>query len=138
MNDWANETMRKPSSAAQSLEQFERLTLGIDFPRADSELHVRITANLNRQNAPLVKSRVVDAIAEGVRRIVIDLAYCPRIDREGLYVLAAIAGDARRAGGGLTITNATDEIRLLFENKGISKLFTIAGHPTDEPSEVAP
>jgi anti-anti-sigma factor len=118
--------MKRPSSAVQSPEQFERLMLGIYTARTDSELHVRITANLNRQNAPLVKSRVVDAIADGVCSIVIDLRHCPRIDREGLYVLAAIAGDARRAGGGLMITNATDEIRLLFQLKGISKLFTIA------------
>jgi anti-anti-sigma regulatory factor len=92
-------------------------------------------------NAPLVRRRVVDAIAEGATRVVLDLRHCPRIDKQGLYLLAAIAGDARRAGGGLVVEHASSELRLLFELKGVAGLLTIATDEPDnshEPTEAAP
>jgi anti-anti-sigma factor len=133
--------MKRQPYLAQSPEDFQRLTLGIYSARHGDTIHVRITVNLNQTNAPLVRRRVVDAIAEGATRVVLDLRHCPRIDKQGLYLLAAIAGDARRAGGGLVVEHASSELRLLFELKGVTGLLTIATDEPDnshEPTEAAP
>jgi len=129
---------RSSPYAAQSLTDFERVTLGVYYAREGSTLAVRASANLNRQNAPVMRRAVVDAIAEGVTNVTIDLRHCPRIDRNGLTELASIAGETRRAGGVVTITHASDEIRLLFRLKGIDRLFTIAQDRSSTTSPTSP
>lgn len=126
--------MRKqPAYAAYSPADHVRVQLGIDerecTPPDDTpgiSVRFTITANLVSTNAPVLKTKALDAIARGHAFIAIDMATAPYVTRNGFEALASIGHHCRRAGGELTIEHASDELVTLFDATGLSKLFTIA------------
>lgn len=122
---------RSQQYTPQSPEDFERVTLGIHEtseanPATPATVRFAITTNLVAANAPILKQRVVEALARGNLQFVVDLAHCRYVDSRGLGVLVSIANQARRAGGSLTVANANEDLTTLFAVTGCDRLFTMS------------
>lgn len=119
--------MRSQPHAAYSQADHERLQLGFTLDRgepAGQTLRIAITANLVATNARALKPRVLEEIAAtGVNHVRLDLEHCPYIDAAGLGVLVSIANATSRAGGGLTVGGANEDLTTLFELTGLDRLF---------------
>jgi anti-anti-sigma factor len=127
--------MRREPHVAYSPEEHVRVQLGIyeTAGLADERVQCRftITANLVSTNAPVLKTKALDALDRGCASIAINLASCPYVDSTGLGVLVTIGNAARRAGGGLTIERASADFRTLLGLTGIATLFTLS--PQEPP-----
>jgi len=125
--------MRREAYAAYSPADHIRVQLGISerecTPPDDTpgiSVRFTITANLNAANAPVLKTKALEAVHRGHAFVAVDLASCPYATRAGFDVLAVIAQACRRIGGELTIEHASDDLVTLFDATGISRLFTIS------------
>lgn len=125
--------MRRQPYAAYTPDEHVRVQLGITerecTPSDDTpgvSVRFTITANLVSTNAPVLKTKAVDAIARGHVYLAIDLQSCAYVDATGCGVLVTIANKTRLAGGGLLVEHANDTLRHLFDMIGISKLFTLS------------
>jgi anti-anti-sigma regulatory factor len=122
--------MRPHPYAPYSPAEHERVTLGIreaaPLPGSRADVRFVITANLNQQNAPVLRSKAIDAISAGQTQLAIDLGACPDVNPQGRSVLASIGHLCRRAGGALVVEHASGDLRTLFAASGIDKLFTLS------------
>lgn len=125
--------MKHAGYAAYSVAEHERVQLGIheiecqpEDDRPGISVRFAITANLVSTNAPVLKTKALDAIHRGHAYLAIDLATCPYVDATGIGVLVTLANATRRRGGGLTIEHANDDLRTLFDLTGVSKRFTLS------------
>jgi anti-anti-sigma regulatory factor len=127
--------MNRAPTFAFTPEQHERIQLGLHVDRPADEptvLRIAITANLVATNAPVLKRHVLDGIADGRTRIVLDLAACADCDKRGMETLLSLTIAARRHEGSLEIANAREDLRALFRVHGIDTLLNLV------PSEVTP
>ena len=77
----------------------------------------------NRQD---LKQRVLDELANGTTRVLVDFARAGYIDSSGLGVLVSLAKRLRDEGGELKLCNLNDDLRTLFELTKLDTLFSIA------------
>lgn len=131
--------MKHAAYAAYSVADHERVQLGIheaectpEDDRPGISVRFAITANLVSTNAPVLKTKALDALDRGHVYLAIDLAGSPYLDRRGFETLASIGGSCRRAGGELVIEHASHDLRTLFRAAAIDKLFTLS------PDDIAP
>ena len=73
----------------------------------------------------ILRSKVSQLVAEGRKRIVLDLGDVDYIDSAGLGILVAIAASARRAGGELKLVNLTKRVHDLMQITRLSTLFEV-------------
>lgn len=79
-----------------------------------------------------LKLRVVDALAEGARAIVLDASGCGYIDSSGLGVLVSINKKCRDAGGAMTLEGLNPELRYFLAHVGLDTVFAIVPPITDD------
>jgi anti-sigma B factor antagonist len=77
----------------------------------------------NRQQ---LKQLVVDALAAGRRRIVIDFAHTGYVDHSGLGVLVSVSKRIRELGGVLVLSSLNSDVKTLFELTKLDTLFHVA------------
>jgi anti-sigma B factor antagonist len=82
--------------------------------RADGTAVVHLAGRLDLQSAPDVKQRLVQAVAEGHRLLVVDLGEVSFIDSSGLGALIGGLKAARLAGGDLRIARPVEQARLVL------------------------
>jgi len=77
----------------------------------------------NRQD---LKRGVLDAVANGDRKILIDFAQTSYIDSSGLGVLVSLSKRIRESGGELRLAALNEDLGTLFELTRLDTLFSIA------------
>ena len=76
---------------------------------------IRPVGRLDLLSAGEIKQRLTEAVTDGQRRLVVDLADVTFIDSSGLGALIGGLKAARLAGGDLRIAHAGEQARLILE-----------------------
>lgn len=76
---------------------------------------VRLQGRLDLLSAQEVKTRLIDSVADGYARLVIDLGDVPFIDSSGLGAMISGLKAARQAGGDLRIARPGDQPRTVLQ-----------------------
>lgn len=76
----------------------------------------------NRQQ---LKQLVVDALAHGARRVVLQMHECEYVDASGCGVLVSIQKKCREAGATLVLAGLTADVRTIFEVTKLDTLFEV-------------
>lgn len=87
---------------------------------------VEVDGHLIVGNRQELKQKVLDEVADGARKVLIDFARTGYIDSSGLGVLVSLAKRLRDEGGELRLANLNDDLRTLFELTKLDTLFPIA------------
>ena len=94
--------------------------LGVRF---DDELLLSLNGLIDGHVAPTLHTRLTEAVDDGARYVVIDLAGVPAIDGGGQAVLAAAADRLRAVGGMLLLTFADREPAPVADASALRELF---------------
>jgi len=86
---------------------------------------VVIPSELSVQTRQKLKMDVVDMIAAGHARIVLDAAQCGYVDTSGLGVLVSLNKKCREAGGWLLIEGLNEEMRFFIAHVNLDSVLTI-------------
>lgn len=82
---------------------------------------LRLTGRLDLLSAADLRQHVVQAVAEGTHRLVVDLAEVSFVDSSGLGALIAGLKAARLAGGDLRLAQPTAQTRSLLQLVGLDR-----------------
>ncbi len=85
-------------------------------------------------SVPDLRTAMRGSIAQGARRLTVDLKNVAMIDSVGLGLLIAAHNSLTRVGGELSVTNASRELLDLFTAMRINQHFTVRG--TAAPAKV--
>jgi anti-sigma B factor antagonist len=88
-------------------------------------LVLELEGQIDLYSAPAFKERMLGAIDEGKRRIVVDLSKVDFMDSTGLSVLVGAWKRVSPENGSVTIVTDQDEVRRLFELVGLDYAFAI-------------
>jgi anti-anti-sigma factor len=88
-------------------------------------LVIEIDPELIVRNRLALRQRIVDALAEGHRVIVLDMGRCRQIDSAGLGVLVSCTKRAREAGSRLVFERVGPDLRTLLDITGLGAMFDI-------------
>ncbi len=77
----------------------------------------------NRQE---LKQKVLDEVARGERKFLVDFTNTGYIDSSGLGVLVSLSKKIREQGGDLRLASLNEDLRTLFELTKLNTLFRIA------------
>ena len=83
---------------------------------------VRLIGRSDLLSAADVRKRLARIIADGNRRLIIDLAEVPFIDSSGLAALISGLKAARLAGGDLRIARPNDQARSVLEITSLNRV----------------
>jgi anti-anti-sigma factor len=87
----------------------------IDVQRQDAAAIVRLNGRLDLLSAADVKGRLGQVVADGARRVVVDLGEVPFIDSSGLGALIGGLKAARQAGGDLRLARPAQQAQTILE-----------------------
>jgi anti-anti-sigma factor len=76
---------------------------------------VRLDGRLDLMTAGDTKQRIVEVVAGGQRRLVVDMAKVDFVDSSGLGAIVGVLKAARQAGGDLRIARPTGQLRSILE-----------------------
>jgi anti-sigma B factor antagonist len=82
--------------------------------------------DLSMTNRQLLKHRVIDALAEGVKIIVLDFVQCGYVDSSALGVLVSLNKKCREAGAKLVLCGLNEDLRTYLEITHLDSLLAIA------------
>ena len=88
-------------------------------------MRIEVDPELIVRNRLALRQKIVDALAEGHRVIVLDMGRCQQIDSAGLGVLVSCSKRAREAGAQLVIEQVSTDLRTLLDITGLGALFDI-------------
>jgi anti-sigma B factor antagonist len=83
--------------------------------RAGGVAVIRLVGRLDLLSAAEVRQRLAQAVADGNRRLVVDLGDVAFVDSSGLAALIGGLKAARLAGGDLRLARAGDQARLILK-----------------------
>lgn len=86
---------------------------------------VAVAGRLTAAEAALVRSTILDVLAEGDARLVLDLAHLEFCDSSGLSVLISALKAARTRGGNVCLAGVTPAVRALIELTQLHRIFEI-------------
>jgi anti-sigma B factor antagonist len=100
---------------------------------------VVLRGDIDLNTAPQLKAALVQALASGPRRLVVDLRQVAALDSSGLAALVAAHRRLAQTGGTLDIVVGDRGTALKFKVTGLDQLMRIwsAPPPTAAPSPVA-
>src|SRR5262245_55811963 len=84
-------------------------------PAGASTAVVRLDGRLDLTSAGETKQYLVDVVAGGQRRLVVDMAEVEFVDSSGLGSIVGVLKAARQAGGDLRIARPTGQLRSVLE-----------------------
>jgi anti-sigma B factor antagonist len=76
---------------------------------------IRLDGRLDLVTSGEAKQRMVDAIGDGHRRLVVDMASVDFVDSSGLGAIVGVLKAARLAGGDLRIARPTGQLTSILE-----------------------
>ena len=83
-----------------------------------------VKGNLDTVTSPALRKET-DALDPAVRELVFDFAALEYISSAGLRVMLAANKKMTAAGGSMTIANANEAVREVFDMTGFSDIFTM-------------
>ena len=96
----------------------------VKFNKQDSNLTVVISGNIDTVTAPELDAKLQENIA-GVKDLVLDFAAVDYISSAGLRVILMANQQLEDADGTMTIKNANDDVRDVFEMTGFDSLLNL-------------
>lgn len=90
---------------------------------------VAVSGRLTAAEAPLVRTAVLDVLAKGEGRLVLDLTRLDFCDSSGLSVLLSALKAARTRGGNVSLAGVTPPVRALIELTQLHRIFEIFDEP---------
>jgi anti-anti-sigma factor len=87
----------------------------------------RPVGRIDLLTAPALKAQLTAAIAEGRRRIVVNLSDVSHLDSVGLGALISVLKATRAVGGYLRIARPTDQARRVLEMTALQRVLTPFG-----------
>ena len=97
--------------------------LNIEKNAVADKLEVILSGRLDTATAPQLESELKDALNE-VKELVFNLADLEYISSDGLRVLLSVQ-KVMNKNGNMVVTNASDEVKEIFEVTGFSDILTI-------------
>jgi anti-sigma B factor antagonist len=77
---------------------------------------------------PELRTELRGLVADGIRDLVVDLGGVRMVDSSGIGLLMAAHNSLRRAGGHLTIVNASADLLELFRSMRMHQHFRVSGN----------
>lgn len=99
------------------------MDLGLDLTEQEGSAVLRVSGEVDVASAPRLRERIVAMVAEGHRRIVLDLDDVDFLDSTGLGVLVGALKRVRTHGGELHLVCTTPRILKVFEITGLTVVF---------------
>ena len=96
----------------------------VKFNKQDSTLTVAISGNIDTVTAPELDSKLQENISD-VKDLVLDFAAVDYISSAGLRVILMANQQLEDADGTMTIKNANDDVRDVFEITGFADILVI-------------
>lgn len=93
--------------------------------RADDATVVEVRGDLDCYTAPKLRAVLVE-LADGPRKVILDIASSDFIDSTGLGVLVGGLQRLRQQGGDMVVRSPSPMTARLFEMTGVIKLFEVA------------
>lgn len=90
-----------------------------------------LTGRLDLAEAPELRAAVVQLLADGPHRVVLDLGGVPFMDSSGLGALIGCLKIARQAGGDLRIARVGPRVRMVLELTSMHRVLP----PYDSPEQ---
>ena len=95
----------------------------IDKTQKGTELTVALEGRLDTVTAPELEASLGELA--GLTKLIIDMAKLVYVSSAGLRVLLAAQKKMDRNGGSMTLRNANEEIKEIFEVTGFDEILTI-------------
>ena len=102
------------------------MDLGLDVDQTGDWTVLTVTGEVDVATAPSLRERLVQLIAEGNTRLVVDLSPVDFLDSTGLGVLVGTLKRIRQADGELRLIIPQERIIKLFDITGLSQIFEIS------------
>lgn len=103
-------------------------------PRQGGVAVARVTGRLDFASAPTARDQFAAAIADGQRKLIVELNKVEFVDSAGLGSLIGGMRRARQAGGDLRIANPNEQVRTLLSLTSLDQVLKV--HPTVEEAVV--
>ena len=91
---------------------------------------VRLAGVLDRKTAPLAREQIVATVAQGHKKVILDLSGVPHVDGPGVQSLAYSLHRLRQAGGDLRIAAPTPPVKQRIAVARLDDVLPV--HPTIE------
>lgn len=120
--------MESFSAVKQQLDRTDvagYLDFAVSVTAVGSAATVRVTGDLDCYTAPQLRSALLEAMADGVRDVTLDVGATQFVDSTGLSVLVGGLKRLRDHGGNMVVKSPTDATRRLFEITGLSTVFEL-------------
>jgi anti-sigma B factor antagonist len=98
---------------------------GIDVASSGEFAVVTVTGQVDLESAPRLRSCLLDLVADGQVRIVVDLAGTEFLDSTGLGALVAGLKRVRLRQGEMRLVVARPSVRKVFEITSLDRVFAI-------------
>jgi anti-sigma B factor antagonist len=96
----------------------------VKFNKQDSTLTVAISGNIDTVTAPELDSQLQENLS-GIKDLILDFAAVDYISSAGLRVILMANQQLEDADGTMTIKNANDDVRDVFEMTGFDSLLNL-------------
>ena len=114
------------------------MDMTVSVEELDGWALVRASGDIDVATAPRLREQLVNVIAGGQARVVLDLDGVDFLDSTGLGVIVSALKRTRTHGGDLRVVCNRDPIRRLFELTGLDLAMPLVGSVqaaiSDEPS----
>ncbi len=97
--------------------------------RSDGILFVAPVGRVDSGTAGTLESRLLERLAQGERRVVIDLADVQYISSAGLRILLLVLNKLKAVGGRLALCSMGRSVGEVFELAGFTTIFAIESSP---------
>jgi anti-sigma B factor antagonist len=101
------------------------MDLGLDVAQRDGFAVLSVRGEVDVYTAPKFRERLIELVAEGQHRIVVDLEGVDFLDSTGLGVLVGGLKRLRSHDGDLQLVCTQTRILKVFEITGLTKVFSI-------------
>ena len=96
----------------------------VKFNKQDSSLTVTISGNIDTVTAPELDTKLQENLS-GIKDLILDFAAVDYISSAGLRVILMANQQLEDADGTMTIKNANDDVRDVFEMTGFDSLLNL-------------
>jgi anti-sigma B factor antagonist len=97
----------------------------LDVEPGDGCVVLAVAGEIDLATAPALRQQLVDLVAEGHRRIVVDLSRTEFLDSTGLSALVACLKRLRAHDGELRVVCTTPRVRKVFEITHIDRVLPL-------------
>lgn len=96
----------------------------VKFNKQDSTLTIAISGNIDTVTAPELDTKLQENLS-GIKDLILDFAAVDYISSAGLRVILMANQQLEDADGTMTIKNANDDVRDVFEMTGFDSLLNL-------------